>query len=434
MYCQKCGKENADDAVFCISCGEKNNSFNNAEAAKTSNSFVVPPAKNAEVKKNKKKMKKSKKIFIIALVLFVFMIIVFAASDDESSEYNAPENTTVGTAHDTNLTDEEKIAVLKDSQDIGEIAEFFSVCPEDKKSEVLAIFEKSFLTYLTENRSELYSHDISFVCSISEILVKIASSFSENSEDLLLVSDKINDINLKASEYKKFSEANELIRSCKKIDGEITERIGDGANEGEYLNEYMLEYKGAYAEISELIIYSDESLSPGAFSGYLKYKDTKKYVSDGFDYTYDVYTIMSDREIEKYMKAEDITEELYDTAYDVDCSFDDLCGLVDNYAKKYPALITDENYISDYVGGYDTFPFEYLHKLSLKADNTFEMSINMYEGFVNYTGTFKKEGNLIVCENNEIYFELVISGESLIYHNTMEYSTVLLEDGTVFIR
>lgn len=436
MFCQKCGKELVENAMFCSGCGEKTKNILNVNTA-----AEIPNVSNAKKKMNKKK---TKVLLIIAIIIAFFIIVASIGSEDGSFEqlqngdFNFDSDAETTTNNDAvfneNLSIEEKLEILETTASIRDIADFWTVCPEENKSDLTGIFERRFMQYLTENRSKIYSHNMKFVENLNEILGNIDSSVFLAEKDIHKILLTIEKLCAKSEDYNKYTDAMNISRGCIEVEGEIIKRIGDSSNEGDYLDEYMLEYYGAYDDWAELIIYSENSLQPGLFSGYLKYKDTKEYVSDGFEYTFDVYTIMSDREIERYFEADEIILDLMSVSVDVNTYFEEFCEIVDEYAKKYPALITDDNYLADYVGGYKDFPYEYLHKLTLNADNTFDLSVNMYEGFSEYSGTFKKEGNLIICENDDVYFELVISGENLVYHNRMEYSSNTLEDGTLFIR
>ncbi len=129
MYCQKCGKENADDAVFCTSCGAGMGSIsNNAPMFSVSN--AAASAENNDEDKKAKKKKKRKIILWICIGFFAFLFICGMAGADDTGTDTSSEN--------SSSTSEESVSEnasfsVKNAKDEGaytdsEILSFYKDC------------------------------------------------------------------------------------------------------------------------------------------------------------------------------------------------------------------------------------------------------------------------------------------------------------------
>lgn len=433
MFCKNCGKEIQENVVICPFCrySKKNNSSPLHDEQLQSQQQM-----NTITAKKKPKKKKNTKLLIVAVIIVLFILIIGSAggSSDNKDETTSISGISSEKVNVEEITPEEKINAWAEAEDLDSLVAFDSECPEENKVLYSQKLESTLFTYLSKNRSKLYSHNLEFIETVGKITASIDKNmFSDDSsmsQLLILISDIVDG----AENYNIYLTAREFNINCQYFDGKIIQRIGDAENEGEYLDEYLFEYYGMYDDWDNIVIRSETSLHKGVYAGYFRYIDTKDYVSDGFDYTFDVYEHMTDKEVQEYLNSSETIEKYSEEYAYVNECFEDINKLINNFAKKNPVNITDDSFFGTYVGGFDVLPFEYLHVLTLKDDGTFEISINVYEGMADYSGTYSKDGNVITCESEDLYFELVITNDALVYHNLLEYGLNCIEDGEQFVK
>lgn len=419
MFCKNCGKELADGMNTCSKCG-----YVREDIKKTSSD-----AKGADLRK-----KKNKKIFIILGVAIAAIILFFSVGSSDETPSTADTTNNNNTVNVDGLTAEEKIIEWSEAGDIKALAAFGDECEEEHKKFYKLEFEKALFNYLSVNRAKLYSHSLVYIESLSEMLGTFDKNlFADNNQMFSLIS-AIEEITESSDKYRSYLNALDLYNNVDYFDGKITQRIGNSDDEGEYIDEYLFKYYGLYDDWAYIVIESEDSLQKGNYAGYMKYVTTKDYVSDGFDYTYAVYRPMTDKEVHEYLNSSDNLEKMAEDYSYTNSLFEDINKLVNDYAEMNPIEITDDSYVGTYVGGYGKLPFDYLHTLTLNPDYTFDISINIYEGMADYSGTYTKDGNTIVCESDELYFELVITKDALVYNNLLDYGMDCIEESEHFVK
>lgn len=420
MFCKNCGKELTDGMNVCVGCG----------------CDIEDTRKNSSKAENigSPKKKKKKLLIIICVAIAAVILIFYVGSSDETS---LPEDSTQKSSNVNvdGLSAEEKIIAWSNAGDIKSLAAFGSECEEENKKLYKDEFEKAFLNYLSVNRAKLYSHNPDYIELLSEMLGAFDKNIFSDNESMLHLLSLIEEITEKTDAYRSYLTSLDLYNNCDYFDGKITQRIENADADGEYLDEYLFEYYGLYDDWTYIIIESEDTLQKGVYSGYLKYVTTEEdYVSEGFDYTFDIYRPMTDKEVQEYLNIADNIDKMSEEYNYTNSLFEDINDIVNDYAKKNPIRITDDSYIATYVGGYGNLPFDYLHTLTLNEDFTFDITVNIYEGMADYSGTYTKEGNVITCQSDDLYFELVMTEDSLVYHNLLDYGMNCIEESEHFVK
>ena len=116
MFCPKCGKENQDNAAFCMDCG---NNLSNEIKPTPEVATPVPVQPAAPVEPNKKKNNLWKIIIIVILIILIGLLIYFLATkgDDNTGSKSNNTNNSSSTNNNNNNTNDD-IYPFDDDTDI----------------------------------------------------------------------------------------------------------------------------------------------------------------------------------------------------------------------------------------------------------------------------------------------------------------------------
>lgn len=143
MYCQKCGKQNADNATHCTSCGEPLTPANNPT-----------PQMNIQQKTPKKKRHGCLITVLIVAIVFVVVMIALSNNNDDNStsgttSTNAPiiadnAETKTGKIGKYNITIKESKVVQNGDKNILIVTYVFTNNSDDSKAFMYAVTDKLF--------------------------------------------------------------------------------------------------------------------------------------------------------------------------------------------------------------------------------------------------------------------------------------------------
>lgn len=436
MYCHNCGKEIPDTAINCPECGAAQDRVQPTGAQQPESGSSVPPtAESQPVSSSGKpatdaKKKKKKKILTIVLIVFGVLMLLSAivglsggdepsspvGTSDEASSADAAATTK--TQIDENLPFDQQLQIAADNLDFAALNRLAGACPDDMRAAFSEKSNQAAMTYLCNHKYEMYACDFDFFEKAVSDLAFVATEGYKADLPIVAVYKQLKDLAGAKSIVDEYEKNTKSVMNVTLLQGdeEVVRRI-QAHDSDEYLDEYLV--KVNWMDDDYIVIRSTTPIEKGPYYGYVKYVEDKDYVkSDGFEYTYPVYTPLTDAEVKEYQQNEGKSSELHNRLAVVDDYFYAYSTSIEKASATYATPLTASNYFGVYGGQFaDNVQGRISGSeniLTLYKNMTFKMRVNTGYGFTTYDGVFSKDGNTIVCKNYTGSVTFTIAKDTLV--------------------